>query len=228
MRVKLATYNIHASIGVDGRFKPARIAQVLNELNADVVALQEVEHHNIDGCDLLEYLAEKTQSTAIAGPTLLRDTRQYGNALLTRLPVLSDNCIDLSVPGCEPRGALNVRFNWNGLRVLVVATHLGLRSRERRLQVRRLLTLFDSESFDISILMGDINEWLSWGRALRWLHENFQQSPAFATYPVCCPFFSLDRIWVCPRNLLESMETHDTPVARVASDHLPLKAIIEI
>lgn len=227
MRVKLATYNIHASIGADGQFKPARIAQVLNELNADVVALQEVEHHNVEGCDLLEYLAIETESSAIAGPTLLRDTRRYGNALLTKLPAISDSCVDLSVPGREPRCALNVRFDWNGLRVLVVATHLGLKSRERRLQVRRLLTLFDSESFDIAILMGDINEWFLWGRPLRKLHENFKHSPACATYPACWPFLSLDRIWVRPRNLLESVKTHDTPTARIASDHLPLKAIIE-
>ncbi len=153
MRVKLATYNIHAGVGADGQFKPARIVQVLQELNADIVALQEVEHHNVDGYDLLDYLAMKTGSAAIAGPTLLRDTRRYGNALLTKLPVSSNNFVDLSVPGREPRGALDVRFNWNGLRILVVATHLGLEFRERRLQVRRLLTLFDSDAIDLSILM---------------------------------------------------------------------------
>ena len=228
MHVKLATYNIHASVGADGQFKPARIVQVLKELNADVVALQEVEHHNVEGCDLLDYLAIETESTAIPGPTLLRDTRRYGNALLTKLPVLSINRVDLSMPGREPRGALNVRFNWNGLRVVVVATHFGLGSRERRLQVRRLLALFDSDSIDISILMGDINEWFFWGRPLRWLHEYFQHSPACATFPACWPFIPLDRIWVRPRNLLESMKAHDSPVARIASDHLPLKAIINI
>ncbi len=228
MRVKLATYNIHAGVGSDGQFKPARIVQVLQELNADIVALQEVEHHNVDGYDLLDYLAMKTGSAAIAGPTLLRDTRRYGNALLTKLPVSSNNFVDLSVPGREPRGALDVRFNWNGLRILVVATHLGLEFRERRLQVRRLLTLFDSDAIDISILMGDINEWFIWGRPLRWLHKYFQHTPADATYPVCWPFISLDRIWVHPRNLLERIEAHSSPVARIASDHLPLKAIIEI
>jgi endonuclease/exonuclease/phosphatase family metal-dependent hydrolase len=69
MHLTLVTYNIHACIGTDGRFEPARIASVLREMDADVVALQEVDHRHIDGYDLLDYLAAKTGLTAIAGPT---------------------------------------------------------------------------------------------------------------------------------------------------------------
>ena len=224
MHITLATYNIHACIGADSRFGPERTVQVLQELNADVVALQEVEHHAIDDYDLLDYLAAKTGLSAIAGPTLLRETRHYGNALLTRLPILATNRIDLSLPQHEPRGALDVALDWHGQRIQVVATHLGLRPAERRRQIRRLLALFESGCADFSVLLGDLNEWLLWGRPLRWLRRHFPPTPHPRTYPARFPLFALDRIWVHPRAALTSIGIHDSPAARGASDHLPLKA----
>lgn len=228
MHLTLATYNIHACIGADGRFEPDRIVHVLRELNADVLALQEVEHHDVDGCDLLDYLAAKTGLTAIAGPTLLRETRHYGNAILTRLPILTVNRVDLTLPGHEARGALDVTLDGNGRHVQVVATHLGLKPWERRQQVRQLLKLFDIGSANVYVLMGDLNEWFLWGRPLRWLHAHFKRTPHRATFPSRRPFMALDRLWVHPRRRLTELEVHASGLARVASDHLPLKAIIEM
>ncbi|MDN5752918.1 MAG: endonuclease/exonuclease/phosphatase family protein [Nitrosospira sp.] len=228
MYLTFATYNIHACIGTDGRFEPDRTAHVLRELNADVVALQEVEHHDVNGCDMLDYLAAKTGLTAIAGPTLLRETRHYGNAILTKLPVLTVNRVDLTLPGCEARGALDVTLAGHGRRIQVVATHLGLRPQERRQQVRRLLALFDIGSSDIYVLLGDLNEWFLWGRPLRWLHAHFEATPHRPTFPARRPFIALDRLWVHPRRRLARLEAHATALARKASDHLPLKAVIEI
>ena len=108
MTLTVATYNIHACVGTDGRFDPARTLGVLQELDVDVVALQEVEHHDVEGYDLFDYLAVKTGFTPIAGPNLIRKSRHYGNAILTRLPILTSNPVDLSLPGCEPRGAIDV------------------------------------------------------------------------------------------------------------------------
>jgi endonuclease/exonuclease/phosphatase family metal-dependent hydrolase len=226
MHMTLATYNIHACIGADSRFLPERTVQVLQELDADVVALQEVEHHAIDDCDLLDYLAEKAGLTAIAGPTLLRETRHYGNALLTRMPILKANQIDLSLPRREPRGAIEVILDWHGQRIQVVATHLGLRPGERRRQVRHLLDLFEACPADISVLLGDLNEWLLWGRPLRWLRRHFAPAPHPRTYPARFPLFALDRIWVHPRAALSTIGIHDSPATRIASDHLPLKAVL--
>ena len=228
MPLTLVTYNIHACIGTDGRFEPARIADVLGELDADVVALQEVDHHHVEGHDLLDYLAVKTGLTAIAGPTLLRESRHYGNAILTKLPILTVNRVDLTLPGREPRGALDVTLDGKERRVQVVATHLGLRPWERRQQVRQLLKLFDIGSKDIYVLLGDLNEWFLWGRPLRWLHGHFRSTPHVATYPSRQPFMALDRLWVHPRRRLAKLEVHASRLARIASDHLPLKGIIEI
>ena len=202
MQMTLATYNIHACLGAEGRFRPERTVQVLQELDTDVIALQEVEHHTIEDRDLLDYLAVKSGLTAVAGPTLLRDTRHYGNALLTRLPILRAKQIDLSLPRREPRGAIEVLLDWHGQRMQVVATHLGLRPGERRRQVRRLLDLFDTCPSDISVLLGDLNEWLLWGRPLRWLRRHFSPAPHPRTYPARLPLFALDRIWVHPRAAL--------------------------
>lgn len=228
MQMTLATYNIHGCIGADGRFKPDRIIDVLQEMNADVVALQEVEHHQVEGHDLLDYFAAKTGLTAIAGPTLVRRTHHYGNALLTRLPVVAVKRIDLTLPGREPRGALDVTLARNERQVHVVATHLGLRPWERRQQVRHLLRLFEIRLTETYVLMGDLNEWFLWGRPLRWLHAHFKRPPHCATFPARKPFMALDRLWVHPRRRLKSLEAHTSGLARIASDHLPLKAIIEI
>jgi endonuclease/exonuclease/phosphatase family metal-dependent hydrolase len=227
MRLTLVTYNIHACVGGDGRFQPDRTVAVLREVGADLAAIQEVEQHDVAGQDLLEYLASALEMDAIAGPTLLRGTRTYGNALLTRLPILAVERVDLGVPRREPRGALDVRLSWGQRRLQVVATHLGLRPGERRRQVRQVLSLFEPRRADIAVLMGDLNEWLLWGRPLRWLRRHFagmSQTPA--TYPARLPLLALDRIWANPAAALSRIECHRTETARRASDHLPLKAIL--
>lgn len=222
--LRLATWNIHACIGTDGRFDPDRIAHVLRELRADVIALQEVEHHAVDDHDLLDYLALETGLHGVAGPTMRRETRHYGNALLSRLPIRGVNHVDLTLHRREPRGAIEVTLDWYGRELQVIATHLGLRPLERRRQVRQLLTLLEARQADFEVLMGDLNEWLLWGRPLRWLRRHFAPAPHLPTYPSRLPLFALDRIWVEPTSVLQRLETHRTVLSRTASDHLPLTA----
>lgn len=203
-----------------------RCAAVLREINADVVALQEVEYHPEHAQDALAYLARKTGSHAIAGPTMVVGDAHYGNALLTRLPLHEVRRHDLSVPGREPRAALDVDFESSGHRVQLVATHLGLRPAERRAQVRRLIPLFHVEGRHLVVLAGDLNEWLLWGRPLRLLHRIFPNTPHRRTWPAWAPLLSLDRIWVHPRQALGRLTVHRSELTRIASDHLPLIAEI--
>jgi endonuclease/exonuclease/phosphatase family metal-dependent hydrolase len=78
------------------------------------------------------------------------------------------------------------------------------------------------------VLVGDLNEWFLWGRPLRRLHRYFKATPSPATFPSRLPLFALDRVWTHPRSMLRSLAVHSTPLSRVASDHLPLVATLEI
>ncbi|MES2562409.1 MAG: endonuclease/exonuclease/phosphatase family protein [Pseudomonadota bacterium] len=225
--VRVASYNTHGGVGRDGHFVPKRIAAVLKEIDADIIALQEVESRRT-GFDMLGYLQQETGFTAIAGPTLLRNGADYGNGLLTRFSVLSVKRIDLCVARCEPRGALDVELDCGGTSMRVLATHLGLRPAERREQIQRLLRVLESDRPLPTMLMGDINEWFLWGRPLRWMHKHFQHTPSPATFPSGYPVFALDRVWVKPRSLLRAIGVHRTPLASIASDHLPLTAELDL
>lgn len=225
--LRIASYNVHRAIGADRRTDPARILSVLREIDADVMALQEVEAHD-QGADMLAWLARQTGFHAIAGTTLLRHDGHYGNGLLTRYPVSEKRLLDLSWRGREPRGAIAVDLACGGLRLRVVATHLGLRPAERREQVTQLLHLFKERPHDRAVLLGDLNEWFLWGRPLRRLHRHFEETPAVATFPARAPFLALDRIWTHPRSMLRRVAAHRTALSRRASDHLPLVATLEL
>lgn len=221
----VATYNIHGAVGTDGRFAPERIAAVLHEMHADVIALQEVPLGGHSTTDVLALLREATGFHTAEGPTLVCPQRRYGNAVLSRYPIASTRSIDLSFGSREPRGALDADVLCHGHLLRVVATHLGLRPTERRVQVRRLLDAFDTDRMPV-LLMGDINEWLVWGRPLRWLTSHFATAQAPATFPSRRPVFALDRIWMHPRWRLLRVHVHRSRLARIASDHLPLVARI--
>jgi endonuclease/exonuclease/phosphatase family metal-dependent hydrolase len=222
----IATYNIHGAVGCDRKFCPERVADVLREINADIIALQEVPLGGSKTPNVLNMLQEATGYVAAEGPACDRPERRYGNAVLTRYPILSLRSIDLSFGSREPRGALDADINCHGHLLRIVATHLGLRPAERQEQIRRLLQVFDTDEMPV-ILLGDINEWFVWGRSLRWLVSHFQAVPAPKTFPSRHPLFALDRIWIRPRHRLVHVEVHATPLARIASDHLPLVAHID-
>jgi len=207
---------------------PERCAAVLKEISADVIVLQEVESRPGHELDALAYLAQETGSSAIAGATMMLEDAHYGNALLTRLPVGEVRRHDLGVSGREPRAALDVDFELDGCKLQLLATHLGLRPAERREQVQRLLQLLNTEQQDVVILAGDLNEWFLWGRPLRALHRIFPNTPYRRSWPAHRPVFALDRIWVHPHQALHNLAVHRSAMSRLASDHLPLTAEIDL
>ncbi|MDQ6917706.1 MAG: endonuclease/exonuclease/phosphatase family protein [Pseudomonadota bacterium] len=223
--LRIATYNIHDAVGSDRSFLPARIAAVLMELSADIVAIQEVGLH-ATGTDVLAHLRDATGYASVLGPTRIRHAGEYGNALLTRFVVQDTTLIDLTFKRREARGALDVVLDCDGAPLRVIATHLGLRPAERRTQIQQLLRVLEAQTAFPTVLMGDLNEWFLWGRPLRWMHAHFKKTPAMATFPARAPFLALDRIWVEPRSLLRRIWVHSSPLARSASDHLPLLAEI--
>lgn len=221
MSFRIATYNVHRAVGADGRADPARIVRVVQELNADVVALQEVGFRPDEPGHFLDLLQDATSMRVVEGVTLRDDRGHYGNALLSRLALREVRRLDLTVRGREPRSAIDVEVD-AGSPVQLLATHLGLRPFERRDQVRRLLRALETSPAPVKVLLGDLNEWFLWGRPVRWLKRVFGETAALPTFPAKRPVLALDRLWVVPPSALVRLSVHDTPLARIASDHLPL------
>jgi endonuclease/exonuclease/phosphatase family metal-dependent hydrolase len=166
---------------------------------------------------------------AIPGLTLARHDGPFGNALLTRRKVLAVRRLGFTYSRREPRNALDVDLEVAGETVRVIVTHLGLWPAERRYQVKRILELIRTTPVcERIVVLGDINEWLPYGRPLRWMHALFGRSPAERSFPSRWPLVALDRVWVRPRHALLALKAHRTPLAVAASDHLPVKAIVAL
>jgi endonuclease/exonuclease/phosphatase family metal-dependent hydrolase len=223
-QLHLATWNIHMGVGLDGRRDLLRIAEVIRHMEPDLIGLQEVDNHRVQDGDDLQQLGILTGMESLAGPTIQRAAGDYGNALLTRLPILDVERYDLSVGQREPRGLLIAHLDWCGETLQVAVTHLGLRAGERREQVRRLIECLSAADRAPLILMGDFNEWLFWGRPRRWLQRHFRQIQSPATFPSRWPILGLDHILADPPERLGTKKVFKSALARVASDHLPLVA----
>lgn len=226
--VRFASYNIHRAVGTDRRQDSARISAVIGELQADVIGLQEVDwhHDHDDEPSQFEYLAHLPGYLAFPGPNLRDHRGHYGNLLLTRLSVLRARRIDLSQPGREPRGAIDVDLDVDGDPLRVIVTHLGLGARERRRQVARLRDEISRRPTQPTLLLGDFNEWIPGSPTLRPLLRLCAAAACPATYPSGRPFLALDRILACAFPDMPPVRPYASPLARLASDHLPLVAEI--
>ena len=218
--LRVASYNVHGCRGSDGKKDAARIAAVIEETGCDTVGLQESDYR-------LDYIAGRTGMQAIPGLTLLRHDGPYGNALLTRRKVLAVRRLGFTYSGREPRNALDVDLEVGGETVRVIVTHLGLWPAERRFQVKKILELLrQTPMCERVLVLGDINEWLPLGRPLRWLNGLFGHTIVERTFPSRWPILALDRVWVRPRHSLLALKAHRSPLAQLASDHLPVKALV--
>jgi endonuclease/exonuclease/phosphatase family metal-dependent hydrolase len=232
VHLTVASYNIHRGIGLDRRLDVDRVAEVIAEIDPDVIGLQEVVRApGGPEADQAEYLAERLKMHLVMGVTRPHGAGEYGNAVLTRLPVVGQARCDLSHGPREPRGCLRVDLSAAGRTLHVFNCHLGLGLRERRHQLG-VLARFIRTSTGLEgprVLLGDFNEWHR-GPVTRGLRQEFS-SPMRRmrrTHPALFPLFKLDRIYWDVELEGEDFRAHHSRLARVASDHLPVVARLRV
>ena len=231
---RVVSYNTHKSVGVDGKSSPARIVEVLREIDADIIGLQEVLSipNASEELDQAKYFASQLGYHYTLGETRKLRGGIYGNVILTRVPVHSSKNYDISVRWRkERRGCLRADLQYQPERFLhIFNVHLGTDYFERRRQAKSLVhkaILHNEELQGARIIMGDFNEWWLWGHPLRAIKGIFGHTPALPTFPSFRPVLALDRIWIRPTGRLKSIAVHRTRLSAKASDHLPLKAVVE-
>jgi endonuclease/exonuclease/phosphatase family metal-dependent hydrolase len=107
--IRVATYNIHAAIGTDRRRNLERVAAVIEEIGTDVIGLQEVESRaSRGGADQAMKLAAMLGMACVEGPMMHEGPGWYGNAILSRLPILDEQRLRFADHSGEPRGAVGV------------------------------------------------------------------------------------------------------------------------
>ncbi len=245
MKFRVLTYNIHRAIGVDRRFRPERIAAIVDHYKADIVLLQEVDEGapRSRELDLARELATHLGFShhAVGHNVTLRKGR-YGNATLSRHPILSERNIDLTIDLWKRRGCQHTTIALEGRRdrrLDVFNLHLGLSASQRARQIELLARSGEMTALDPSapcLVGGDFNDWRSLLTPLLSGGMNFRSAVdaasrrgrPFLTYPSFFPRGPLDRIYY--RGPLTLLTAHRCRLrlSRIASDHLPLVADFEL
>jgi endonuclease/exonuclease/phosphatase family metal-dependent hydrolase len=233
--VRVATYNIHRSRGLDRRTRPERIAAVLATIDPDIVALQEVIGPGLTGPGHAEEIGAALGMGWVMAPTRELRRHQFGNVVLSRYPIREHTQIDLSWKTCEPRCSQRVAVDFTeGCQLQVYNAHLGTALLERRYQAPRLAGwILDRKVPDPKIVLGDFNEW---GRGLvsDVLAERLSSIDLYPhlkrrrTYPGFFPVLHLDHIYFSGNIEIRRVELPRSRLALVASDHLPLVADLRI
>lgn len=246
MKLKLLTYNIHRAIGVDRRFRLERVVEILRHHDADVVLLQEVD----EGAPRSRELNLAREISTLAGyphhalghNVSLRKGR-YGNATLSRFPIVRERNIDLSIGRRKRRGCQHTTIvmpgpNRTAAALEVFNLHLGLSAMERSEQIGLLLKCPEFRALPAHapcIVGGDFNDWRSLLMPVFTLGLGFRSATLFEdtgnslrTFPSFAPRGALDRVYFRGGLHLARCQVSRLRVGRVASDHLPVLAEFEL
>jgi len=222
------SFNIHHAQGTDGKVDPARIAALIKTQNVDVVALQEVDRGTMrtGRRDIPEELAKLTGMTVCFGKNLDYQGGEYGNAVLTRFPVLQQtNTHYKMLQPHEQRGLLQALLDVHGRKLLFMSTHLDYHNdeKERALDVKAISSAIEACTNAPAILCGDFNEGPGsrmYNRLSEFLNDGWRRvgSGSGFTFASSGPWQRIDYVWYSKGLLPLGGSIPKTN----ASDHLPV------
>jgi endonuclease/exonuclease/phosphatase family metal-dependent hydrolase len=235
--IRIVTYNVHKCRGLDRKVRPDRILKILKDIDADIIALQEVlsipKLTRED--DQASYFAEELSLNYCVGENRKLKGGAYGNVILSRLPILQNRNYDISVRWREQRGCVRADLAWDETLLHVFNVHFGTDFLERRFQVRKLIDtkiLHNEELKGQRLVLGDFNEWTR-GLTSQMLSSNLNSVDLkkylkrSRTYPGVLPVLHLDHIYFDQGLTLKNLKLYKSRTAMIASDHLPLIAEFE-
>ncbi len=225
--LKIGSYNIQKSIGVDARRRPDRTLRVIGELQCDVIALQEADKRFGPRESTLnrDHILEQTDFRPVPFAVGEHSLGWHGNAILVRqgIEILDHRRIEL--PTLEPRGAVAVDLEVENQKIRVAAMHLSLIGHFRKKQISSLMhQLHEGLDYLPTILIGDLNEWRDDAKSIRLLEKRYEVTTPGRSFPSPLPVGSLDRIITSPEFTVQKAGVHKSKTARIASDHLPVWA----
>ncbi|RZT56273.1 endonuclease/exonuclease/phosphatase family metal-dependent hydrolase [Sphingomonas sp. BK036] len=228
--IKVASYNIHKGIGLDRRRNPERVVEVLREIDADVIALQEADRRfGAKACVLPHHLLEE-HSDWVPVDFGLRSLSMgwHGNVILVRKSAEILGCTAIHLPALEPRGAVMADVRLRGGTIRVLGMHLDLSGLWRRKQAAAVMTHVDTcADRHPTVMMGDLNEWSAGSGCLRDFGRDYAFAETGPSFHSRRAIARLDRIMVSRELGVVECGVHTSPAARKASDHLPIWAMLE-
>ncbi len=229
--VVVASYNIRKAIGSDRRRRPDRILDVLCEIDADIIALQEADRRFGNRASALpvHMIAEHTPYVPVPLDVRPGSLGWHGNALLVRRTATILSHATIVLPALEPRGAVLADIRVGGLDVRVVGMHLDLSGLWRRRQAHAIIAGLAARPDALpTVMMGDLNEWRLSGGCLSDFAQHFRFAPTGPSFHARRPVARLDRIIVSDDLAVADSGVHRSPGARNASDHLPIWATLAL
>lgn len=229
--IKVASYNIRKSLGTDRQRRPDRIIGILEEINADIVALQEVDHRFGDRASTLdtEHILDKTDYMPVRFGIRQMSLGWHGNAILVRKSATVVDQQRITIPSFEPRGAILADIAIGHAAVRVVGMHLGLIGTTRLKQARSIVAYLKKlEAGTPTVIMGDLNQWAPDGGCLAQFAVDHQVIAPGPSFHSSRPMLELDRIITSRDIVLEGTGVHNSALARRGSDHLPVWATLRL
>lgn len=228
--IRVASYNIRKAIGTDRRRMPERVLDVLAQVDADIIALQEADRRfGVRSAAIPPWLMESHSGYKPVPLNIQADSMGWhGNALLVRkdAEIMAHDVLHL--PCLEPRGATMAEVSVNGASLRVFGMHLDLSGLWRRKQAAAVIQAAAQGAAMPTLLMGDLNEWSAERGCLADFARHYSFAPCGRSFHARRPVARLDRIMHCGRMTLTDCGVHDSAAARRASDHLPIWAEFQL